>query len=186
MVRCQPQSLPAKFAGAKFFSDDPPFYMSDRVNYIPNTFAASNDGRFGGISRFDSENEDLRGVIDDLTVENRRLRQLIRTGNRQRRSTPSTSTQEQDKLFEVRMHGLPSEKRRELEFLLKNFATSVHSSVPSLTTATSNASSGMNSGNAKPGAPQTDSGYACAPLKAMFLWCHLFLRHQDRLCYQEA
>jgi len=162
MVRCQQQLSPANFNIAKFSSDDPPFYMSDRVNYIPNTFAASNDGRFGGISRFDSENEDLRGVIDDLTVENRRLRQLIRTGNKQRRSTPSTSTQEQDKLFEVRMHGLPSEKRRELEFLLKTFATSVHSSVPSLTTATSNASSGMNSGNAKSGAPQTDSGYASA------------------------
>jgi len=132
------------------------------MNYIPNVFAASNDGHFGAVSRFDSENEDLRGVIDDLTVENRRLKQMIRTGNKQRRDSPNASNQEQDKLFEVRMHGLPSEKRRELEFLLKNFATSVHSSVPSLTTAPSNASSGMNSGVTKSRAPQTDSGYASA------------------------
>ncbi|KAK5942774.1 hypothetical protein PMZ80_005340 [Knufia obscura] len=144
--------------------DDPPFYMSDRVNYIPAAFAASEDRGFGGVSRLDSENEDLRGVIDDLTVENKRLRHMIRTRQRDRRDNPSNpTTQHEDKLFEVRIHGLPSEKRRELEALLKTFATSVHSTVPSLTTATSDTSSGQFSAKAvKPSAARTDSGYASA------------------------
>lgn len=137
--------------------------MCDRANYIPTAFAASNDRRFGGSSRLDSENEDLRGVIDDLTVENKRLRQMVRRQQRQRRDTPSDVTQQQDKLFEVRMHGLPPGKRRELESLLKTFATSVQSTEPSLTTSTSAASSGQSFGNAKPGASWTDSGYASAP-----------------------
>jgi len=119
---------------------------------------------FGGgtQSRLDSENEDLRGVIDDLTVENKRLKQAIRLQHRQKRSTPSDASQ-QDKLFEVRMHGLPPEKRRELEYLLKNFATSVHTPVPTKSTSTTNISTGTSSSGqhrSVPKASRADSGYA--------------------------
>jgi Frequency clock protein len=56
-----------------------------------------------GVPRDDSETDDLRGVIDDLTVENKRLKQLLRRW----RGRKSFSMAYGDKLFEVRMHGLP-------------------------------------------------------------------------------
>lgn len=145
--------------------------MTNRQHYIPQNFVASDSDRQfgtggGGVSRLDSENEDLRGVIDDLTVENKRLRQMIRFQHRQHRGTPSDASQNQDKLFEVRMHGLQPEKRRELEFLLKTFATSVHSTRASKPASASNASasassSGQNIAQGK--GPQTDSGYGSLP-----------------------
>lgn len=143
--------------------DDPPFYMTNHANYIPSNFVASGaDHRFGGMpqSRIDSENEDLRGVIDDLTIENKRLKQMMRSLPRHHRNIPDEVSQQQDRLFEVRMHGLPPEKRRELEHLLKDFATSVHSNVPAnfVKTNSKSSSNSLNFMNSK--APQTDSGYA--------------------------
>lgn len=141
--------------------------MTNHANYVPNNFVESDpDLRFGGMpqSRLDSENEDLRGVIDDLTIENKRLKHMMRTRSHHRPSIPSEISQ-QDRLFEVRMHGLPPDKRRELERLLKDFATSVHDktsvrAVMSLNKSHSKSSSNsmglMN--NKQP--PQTDSGYA--------------------------
>lgn len=155
------------------FTDDPPFYMTNHANYVPTNFVASRaDHRFGGMaqSRLDSENEDLRGVIDDLTIENKRLKHMMRSRPRPHRNIPEEVTQQQDRLFEVRMHGLPPEKRRELEHLLKDFATSVHTktpirSMPSFVKTTSKSSTNsfsfmnnMSNSNSKP--PQTDSGYA--------------------------
>lgn len=137
--------------------------MTNRVNYIPASFIASDEGRrYGGVSqsRLDSENEDLRGVIDDLTIENKKLKQMIRM-QQSRKNTPSDNSQQQDKLFEVRMHGLPPEKRRELEYLLKNFATSVHTSIsPNKPTSSTNASIATSSSGQNNPAIKTDSGYA--------------------------
>ena len=152
-------------------TDDPPFYMTNHANYVPTNFVASEDGRAfgvggGGRSRMDSENEDLRGVIDDLTIENKRLKHAHRILQRSQRGTPSEVSQSQDKLFEVRMHtSLQPEKRRELEMLLKDFATSVHVEVPSKpqkTSSSQGSASGTSNGlNAqKHGATRTDSGYA--------------------------
>lgn len=58
-------------------------------------------------------------MIDDLTIENKRLKQLLKNRRAQQES------QDQDKLFEVRIHGLPSDKKRELEALLRNFAANL-------------------------------------------------------------
>lgn len=134
--------------------------MSAQGNYNPLKFQSSEGGRqFGGASnsRMDSENEDLRGVIDDLTVENKRLKHILRSQHG-RRPSPADNGEGQDKLFEVRMHGLPPAKRRELEHLLKNFATSIHTSAPSLSRSTSN--SGLSSSSAAGKQIPTDSGYA--------------------------
>lgn len=139
--------------------------MSNRAHYVPTNFVASESDRLfgGGNSRLDSENEDLRGVIDDLTVENKRLRQMVKAQKRATHNTPSELSQQQDKLFEVRLHGLPAEKRRELEYLLRNFATSVHTNVPSKASATSNTESIPDSGLGISQGPiktiRTDSGY---------------------------
>lgn len=93
---------------------------------------SDSDVPFGGFARDDEENEELRGVIDDLTVENKRLKKLIKT---QVRKQSSASNVSEDKLFEVRVHGLAPEKKRELEQLLKNFATNVHKPAPPMSSS---------------------------------------------------
>ena len=68
----------------------------------------------------DSENDDLRSIIDDLTIENQRLRQQLAN----HRSRPGSQLS-RGGLFEVKTRGLPIEKKRELELLLQKFALSV-------------------------------------------------------------
>jgi Frequency clock protein len=67
-------------------------------------------------------------VIDDLTIENKRLRQLLRE-----RRQPHNPQVDRDKVFEVRTRGLSSEKRRELGVILQRFA----STISQISTATS-------------------------------------------------
>jgi len=64
---------------------------------------------------------DYRSVIDDLTVENRKLKQQLR------KLTKSKETHlEKDKLFEVKIHAtLSARKRRQLEDVLESFASSI-------------------------------------------------------------
>ena len=75
-------------------------------------------------------------------------------------------SEDRDKLFEIRVHGLPSEKKRELEGLLRDFASdlSVHLELPSNLPPEPLATEKINVGFASNGAPgkhiQTDSGYA--------------------------
>lgn len=142
--------------------------MTNHVNYVPNNFVDSNsDMRFGGMSqsRLNSENEDLRGVIDDLTIENKRLKHMMKARSHHRRNVPSEVSQQQDRLFEVRMHGLHPDKRRELEHLLKDFATSIHDKTSLRPIIALNKSASKSSTNSagfmnNKQAPQTDSGYA--------------------------
>lgn len=150
--------------------EDPPFYITDRANYVPASYAAGEGERlFGGVaatSRMESENEDLRSVIDDLTVENKRLKHILRAQHRQRKSTSDDPAQNQpDRLFEIRMHALPAEKRKELEYLLTNFATSLHQSSSSKKgTNTSVSASRVSSSSNQTGTRlvHTDSGYGSA------------------------
>ena len=118
-------------------------------------------GRFG--SR-DSENSDLRDVIDDLTVENKKLKKRLIKYEKAEDPTP-----EHDKMFEVRMHGLSSSKKRDLEELLANFVTTMSSKgkrVPQAASSTNNSSSNLISDTSmsqqlKSGHyPPTDSAYA--------------------------
>lgn len=130
----------------------------------PAQVSTDEDERFGMMFHDDSENEDLRGVIDDLTIENKRLKQLLRLQKGRR----STSRQQEEMLFEVRMHGLAPEKKKELESLLKNFASSMHGAAGSATTSsvtkgfkarsTQSLMSTNESAAMKPA--KTDSGYA--------------------------
>lgn len=150
--------------------EDPPFYIADRSNYVPPSYAAAEGERlFGGVaaaSRMESENEDLRSVIDDLTVENKRLKHILRAQHRQQKSVSDDPAHSQpDRLFEIRMHGLPAEKRKELEYLLTNFATSLHQSTSSKNgTNTSVSASRVSSSSNQTGAllVHTDSGYGSA------------------------
>ncbi|PVH87991.1 hypothetical protein DL98DRAFT_581216 [Cadophora sp. DSE1049] len=65
---------------------------------------------------------DYRSVIDDLTIENQKLKQELR----KLKNSNDTPHLEKDKLFEVRIHGkLSARKRRELEDVLGSFASSI-------------------------------------------------------------
>jgi hypothetical protein len=61
-----------------------------------------------------SSDDDYRGVIDDLTVEIQRLRETLK---RYKQTGPDMVRK--DKLFEIKVHGLVKEKKRELEATLR-------------------------------------------------------------------
>ncbi|PKS11240.1 hypothetical protein jhhlp_003001 [Lomentospora prolificans] len=67
--------------------------------------------------------EDYRSVIDDLTVEIQRLKDELK---RYKQSGPSPLRSE--KLFEIKVHGLPAWKKRELEATLRDFASGLDAS----------------------------------------------------------
>ena len=118
---------------------DPPFFLSTQRQYFPNIIVSSgsDEAPFGGERKDDSENDDLRGVIDDLTVENKRLKMLLKDTRPRSSSSSASALQAQDRLFDLRVHGLSVSKKRELELLLMNFATDVRSA--SNTASTSSA-----------------------------------------------
>lgn len=64
--------------------------------------------------------DDFRSVIDDLTIENKRLRERLRKYEKS-----YGAHLEKDKLFEVKVHGLNPRKKRELEETLHAFASSI-------------------------------------------------------------
>lgn len=73
-----------------------------------------------------SSADDYRSVIDDLTVENKRLKEELK---RYRQFGPDLLRK--DKLFEIKVHGLPKKKKRELEATLRDFASSLEGSATS-------------------------------------------------------
>ncbi|KAI9835099.1 MAG: hypothetical protein M1837_003965 [Sclerophora amabilis] len=125
--------------------DDPPFYMNDPFPTAPrSTGAVMSSDRLGTRPRpsytkpdplrsshaildpLESGSEDFRSVIDDLTVENRRLRRRLKTYEKLH-----CSHLQREKLFEVWIHGLPPHKKRELENTLQVFASSLGEASPS-------------------------------------------------------
>lgn len=116
---------------------DPPFYQkqSDSSNeegipparesayqHIPTALQSQNFSRptMGAQS---SSAEDYRSVIDDLTIENKRLKDELK---RYRQFGPELLRK--DRLFEIKVHGLAGSKRRELESTLRDFAASLEGS----------------------------------------------------------
>jgi hypothetical protein len=67
-----------------------------------------------------SSADDYRSVIDDLTIENQRLKEELK---RYKQFGPDLLRKE--RLFEIKVHGLPKRKKRELENTLRNFAASL-------------------------------------------------------------
>ncbi|KAM0704544.1 hypothetical protein Q7P35_008778 [Cladosporium inversicolor] len=73
-----------------------------------------------------SSAEDFRGVIDDLTIENKKLKRRLKKYEKLH-----DAHLKNDKLFEIRVHGLEADKKRELEELLRNFAGNLATQQPS-------------------------------------------------------
>ncbi|KAF3068241.1 Frequency clock protein [Trichoderma lentiforme] len=67
-----------------------------------------------------SSADDYRSVIDDLTVEIQKLKEELK---RYRQHGPDMLRK--DKLFEIKVHGLPKRKKRELEATLRDFTASL-------------------------------------------------------------
>ncbi|KAH6686834.1 frequency clock protein [Plectosphaerella plurivora] len=65
-----------------------------------------------------SSTDDYRSVIDDLTVEIQRLKEELK---KYKQNGPEMMKKE--KLFEIKVHGLPKRKKRELEATLRDFAS---------------------------------------------------------------
>ena len=117
---------------------DPPFYLTRRSgeeesrpslpckDYENTDLFARSQSISASLSRmesFGSTSEDFRSVIDDLTVENQKLKQRLKVYERF-----YTSHLPGQKLFEVRVHGLPPSKKRKLEETLHTFASSIEDS----------------------------------------------------------
>lgn len=67
-----------------------------------------------------SGSEDFRSIVDDLTVENKKLKRKLRKYEKM-----YDAHLQQEKLFEIRVHGLTGDKKRELEETLRKFASSL-------------------------------------------------------------
>ena len=72
-----------------------------------------------------SSAEDFRGVIDDLTIENKKLKRRLKKYEKLH-----DAHLKNEKLFEIRVHGLEADKKRELEELLRNFAGNLATQQP--------------------------------------------------------
>ena len=68
-----------------------------------------------------SSADDYRSVIDDLTIENKRLKEELK----RYRQSINRDILEKEKLFEIKVHGLPRRKKQELEATLRDFAASL-------------------------------------------------------------
>ena len=109
-----------------------------------------------------SSSEDFRGVIDDLTIENKKLRRKLKNYEKLQ-----DSHLKDEKLFEVRVHGLPAAKKRELEEMLRKFAMGLNAqpgtdSVSNLYTSAPPGMLHQKSGSSLASLQNTDSAYASA------------------------
>lgn len=98
-----------------------------------------------------SSADDYRSVIDDLTIENKRLREELR-----KLKQMGPNSMRNDKLFEVKVHGLPSMKRRELEATLRDFTTNLERSSTRTSTSRKKTSGKSKEGNSS-GSKHTSS-----------------------------
>lgn len=99
---------------------DPPFFQKesdssneDKPYQSPAVPAKLSNAR-------SSSADDYRSVIDDLTVEIQKLKEELK---RYKQRGPDMLRK--DKLFEIKIHGLPKRKKRELEATLREFAASL-------------------------------------------------------------
>jgi hypothetical protein len=103
-------------------SDDPPFFLPRSCDTTPpdnppwpvQSVPAAADGSFATSPAGSSATAVYRNIIDDLTVENKKLKSTLKKYER----AP-------DALFEVRVHGLSAQKKQELESLLQDFVTNI-------------------------------------------------------------
>ncbi|KAK2629016.1 hypothetical protein QTJ16_002119 [Diplocarpon rosae] len=115
-------------------ADEPPYFLPQNSSsssgaspgkWRPHLCQAESHLQHPQSAVHSSSTGDYRSVIDDLTIENRKLKQQLRQLMKSR-----NAPLEEDRLFEVRIHGeIPPRKRRELEDVLGSFASAIHEPV---------------------------------------------------------
>jgi hypothetical protein len=103
---------------------DPPFFQKESESSTedkPSYQQVSIPTRLRGEDS--SSADDYRSVIDDLTVEIQKLKDELK---HYKQNGPDMLKKE--KLFEIKVHGLPKRKKRELEATLREFTTSLDGS----------------------------------------------------------
>ena len=137
------------FDDANQHPKNPPFVDNDPPYYIQRPSSSDENlpymARVGGparqlpnigptaptrslLAQMDAHNEntdDFRSVIDDLTVQNKKLKRKLKKYERLH-----SAHLEEEKLFEVRVHGLAAHRKRELEETLRSFASSIEAESP--------------------------------------------------------
>jgi frequency clock protein len=115
------------FPSFNFVADDPPFFLRNSSSETTPPEIRLQRAREADLTTEhpsnpipDSISDEYRSVIDDLTIENKRLKRRMRKYERLQNEHLHSQA-----LFEVRYYGLPPEKRRELEDLLRDFVTKV-------------------------------------------------------------
>ncbi|KAG5974980.1 hypothetical protein E4U58_002235 [Claviceps cyperi] len=105
---------------------DPPFFQkqSDSSNEGKPYTYRNPEPRPRLATGQSSSADDYRSVIDDLTVEIQKLKKELK-----RYKQRGPDMMKKDKLFEIKYHGLPKSKRRELETTLRDFAGSIEGSL---------------------------------------------------------
>lgn len=132
------ESTNAQKSNASFADNDPPFFLRNSSSsetppegtdvHRPTHARPSIMPYRPGIERLETEgssSEDFRSVIDDLTVVNKKLKQKLRKYEKM-----YDAHLQDEKLFEVRFHGLSDHKKKELEETLRNFAANLDDSPP--------------------------------------------------------
>ena len=161
--------------------DDPPFFLNRGDSTESSILAHNSDGstpaepsKIGPtgptaslLARMDAnpynDSDDFRSVIDDLTVQNKKLRKKLMKYERLH-----CSHLQEEKLFEVRIHGLAAHRKRELEEALRSFASSIEEESPQTaafkqpqsTPATSRVPTNKPSSSSTSGSRPVDSAYA--------------------------
>jgi len=148
-----------------FADNDPPFFMrNNSSSETPPGAQQQVDASMALDSRPERTNlirmgtdgsstEDYRGVIDDLTIENKKLKRKLKKYEKLH-----DAHLRDEKLFEVRFHGLPPDKKSELEETLQKFAASLGNNRFPANEHDPLMSASMHK-NVSP-APNTDSAYA--------------------------
>ena len=124
-----------------FVDDDPPYYMKNASSDYNSVCATQSENSAQDISKIgptaptrsllaqmdaDIDNGDAyRSVIDDLTVQNQKLKKKLK-----KYEVLHCSHLQEEKLFEVRIHGLAADRKRELEETLQSFASSIDEDSP--------------------------------------------------------
>lgn len=122
--------------GPAFVDNDPPYFQPQHSHRFPQSVSDAQpmslhqQGFEPPTSQYApgffhqptnrSSADDFRSVIDDLTIENKKLKERLR--KYEKCYSPHL---EKDKLFEVKVHGLSQRKKRELEETLRAFASKV-------------------------------------------------------------
>ncbi|KAH8903266.1 hypothetical protein BR93DRAFT_947329 [Coniochaeta sp. PMI_546] len=125
------QNPTATYDNSNCMDVEPPFYQqetdsSNELELPPRTHTQYGRAEAGpshlrpAVTRHSSSADDYRSVIDDLTIENKRLKEELR-----RYKQKSSGMMNKEKLFEIKVHGLPNQKKRELEATLRDFAASL-------------------------------------------------------------